>query len=449
LNYNDLGSGFTVEVLDKCVIKGARFYPANDREGRDPSSYKIEGGRRRKNGRWRWSTIKSGTIRLPAARIKVTEPKLDPRFPHAEILFENQREFQMYRVTFPTLKDSDSEHSMQIAEVELLGYFTGGGVSLEGVRTTPISSSSLIAESSNPVSQKKRFKSTGTDRAENLQHSFEEKGPNYLLDLTTQYDMVGILKMNGVFKPDHPRYKKLTDKTGAGFISRVKNDALVIKPAIGKTVIRGARFYTSDSEEKYDPSSFVIDGGVEEANGEITWRRIRAGVLNMPSARVDRKTQNIDPELHPHDGVWFNNDEVYDMYRMTFPETKDNSVNYEMRISEIELVGYRSTRKLEESNFNIYDLITTIYFWRYEGSLTVPPCSENVQWRIFDRPIRISPRQQATLEWLIRAYRDPDTCQRATVGRPRRDGTGNVDVVRPTQAIKYDHLQVHCTSANY
>ena len=39
-------------------------------------------------------------------------------------------------------------------------------------------------------------------------------------------------------------------------------------------------------------------------------------------------------------------------------------------------------------------------FLRYEGSLTTPPCSENVDWAVLTRPIQASPAQVSALERL-------------------------------------------------
>ena len=37
------------------------------------------------------------------------------------------------------------------------------------------------------------------------------------------------------------------------------------------------------------------------------------------------------------------------------------------------------------------------HFWRYRGSLTVPPCSENVLWNVFEKPICLPPRSLSRL----------------------------------------------------
>lgn len=51
---------------------------------------------------------------------------------------------------------------------------------------------------------------------------------------------------------------------------------------------------------------------------------------------------------------------------------------------------------LVKGEFNPEDLIPeTRHFVSYEGSLTTPPCTEGVQWIVFQQPIQISARQLA------------------------------------------------------
>jgi len=95
LNYNDLGSGFIVEVAGPTLIQGARFYPTNDAAGRDPASYVIEGGTTRRGART-WVPIASGKLALPSGRVNTDTEDLDAAFPHYEVTFASHRIFLVY-----------------------------------------------------------------------------------------------------------------------------------------------------------------------------------------------------------------------------------------------------------------------------------------------------------------------------------------------------------------
>jgi carbonic anhydrase len=71
------------------------------------------------------------------------------------------------------------------------------------------------------------------------------------------------------------------------------------------------------------------------------------------------------------------------------------------------------------SVLRLYDLIPHgSSFYRYDGGLTTPPCTEIVDWSVADRPIRISSLQYIDLTTLILAYRSKDTCEYATIASP-------------------------------
>lgn len=60
-------------------------------------------------------------------------------------------------------------------------------------------------------------------------------------------------------------------------------------------------------------------------------------------------------------------------------------------------------------NFTALIEQTRVDFWRYEGSLTTPPCTEPIIWTVFKQPIFISENQLKILrnDILMKNYRHP------------------------------------------
>jgi len=56
------------------------------------------------------------------------------------------------------------------------------------------------------------------------------------------------------------------------------------------------------------------------------------------------------------------------------------------------------------------DIQKTIHFWGYTGSLTEPPCTDAVLWRIMDVPVQISTGQLNQLQNILFNYRSSETC---------------------------------------
>jgi len=82
----------------------------------------------------------------------------------------------------------------------------------------------------------------------------------------------------------------------------------------------------------------------------------------------------------------------------------------------------------------------------------MPPCYDDVRWRILNKPLKISIRQLALLEHMIAESRDPlQGCTLMTVGRPR-DNSGNdglVDVNRPIQRTTEYHDLKYCDADDF
>ena len=78
-------------------------------------------------------------------------------------------------------------------------------------------------------------------------------------------------------------------------------------------------------------------------------------------------------------------------------------------------------------------ILKSIYFFGYEGSLTEPPCTEFLEWRILDKPMTVSRRQLFQMKKLLFHHRDPDNgCRRTSthyegsVARPLQPYNGRL-----------------------
>jgi len=84
------------------------------------------------------------------------------------------------------------------------------------------------------------------------------------------------------------------------------------------------------------------------------------------------------------------------------------------------------------------------YYHGYYGSLTSPPCTESVRWRVMIDPLQISINQLHRIEMLIAKYVDTEQCKLGTWGRPRGAGSCKVDVNRPIQYLSKRHKVEDC-----
>uniref|UniRef100_A0A7S2P2Q1 Alpha-carbonic anhydrase domain-containing protein n=1 Tax=Leptocylindrus danicus TaxID=163516 RepID=A0A7S2P2Q1_9STRA len=86
----------------------------------------------------------------------------------------------------------------------------------------------------------------------------------------------------------------------------------------------------------------------------------------------------------------------------------------------------------------------TIWYYRYDGSLTTPPCTPNVHWRVLDEPMKISRKQFKQLAKLLVSYRN-DECEPASFASPKGE------MFRPLQPTNPDNQwhTVHCTKENF
>jgi hypothetical protein len=92
-------------------------------------------------------------------------------------------------------------------------------------------------------------------------------------------------------------------------------------------------------------------------------------------------------------------------------------------------------KKLKAENHSVsYELMLTSLlgenlhdFWRYDGSLTTPPCTEGVIWTVFKEPIVFTEEQVQKLRSnvLFADYRAPQPMYQRIVYRNYRNETGS------------------------
>lgn len=113
-------------------------------------------------------------------------------------------------------------------------------------------------------------------------------------------------------------------------------------------------------------------------------------------------------------------------------------------LEEVDKDGYPLSSYAPRRKMFPYDIWPTIYHYRYRGSITSPPCSEIVSWRVMDEPLVISRKQYKALARLLKTYVNPQTCEVETKASPTGEN------MRPLQAFNRDQQQVvHCTKQDF
>lgn len=109
-------------------------------------------------------------------------------------------------------------------------------------------------------------------------------------------------------------------------------------------------------------------------------------------------------------------------------EVEEKFQKYLRRAQEAPQGGYKYFDPWDKDH-----ILKSIYFFGYEGSLTEPPCTEFLEWRILDKPMTVSRRQLFQMKKLLFHHRDPEKgCQRTSthyegsVARPLQPYNGRL-----------------------
>lgn len=87
------------------------------------------------------------------------------------------------------------------------------------------------------------------------------------------------------------------------------------------------------------------------------------------------------------------------------------------------------------------EILNSLYFYAYHGSLTEPPCSEFVAWRVMHDPMYISRGQLEQLQDILFNHKNPN-CERTSFDYKE-------SVARPVKSHHVDHQFYQCTRDNY
>src|SRR6266700_1432413 len=194
LNFDKLNTGFTVTPkVGLSVVQCLTLTSANDAPERDPASYLLEGSYDGTN----FTQIASNSVPLFTNRFEKIVLPFDP---------PNNPPYLIYRLTFPTVANAAAANSMQISEVELLGFLAPTDVTQPG---DPIVASSTMSPGS-----------------EGVANAIDNQPTKYLN----------------------------FDKENTGF---------TVTPSVGATLVTGLTLTSANDAPERDPASYLLEGSLD------------------------------------------------------------------------------------------------------------------------------------------------------------------------------------------
>jgi len=146
-------------------------------------------------------------------------------------------------------------------------------------------------------------------------------------------------------------------------------------------------------------------------------------------------------------------DVMDDLYRDAVPVDPEVALQYRSLLDRIR-PGYvhpdprRQRRRRIQNNkkWSPYDrneIMRSIHFYGYTGSLVEPPCTEMVEWRVMDTPMLISRGQLFQMKNLIFRHRTVEN------GCARTSNHHEGGAKRPIQRTVKRHRMYRCTCADF
>lgn len=181
------------------------------------------------------------------------------------------------------------------------------------------------------------------------------------------------------------------------------------------------------------PSEHTIAG--ERFDGEIQMFHTHLGNTRLSSIGVlIRATENgFNTEFQ----------KILDQFQGVYNRDKAQCNQRRLRGGE----GLNATQWQRETQntfkFNPYadELMPTMFFFRYDGSMTEPPCKD-LTWWVMDKPMEIRFDQLEQLKRIMLTHVDAD-CQKTSVHNE------DESVARPIQPLGRDREIQHCRTGDF
>jgi len=119
----------------------------------------------------------------------------------------------------------------------------------------------------------------------------------------------------------------------------------------------------------------------------------------------------------------------------------DSNLNTDYKsLPDFEMEQIWGSGKSDDSNFDLYRFMTTGWYYGYKGSITIPPCRQDVHWRILDVPMKISKDQTNRMKTILQNSLSKDCKQNSA--------SYNNNVNRPIQKNSYQYIW-RCTERDW
>ena len=143
------------------------------------------------------------------------------------------------------------------------------------------------------------------------------------------------------------------------------------------------------------------------------------------------------------DYEFYYNDEYYNNY--TFDDIDFVSSTSSNSTDSSRNLRYNRNRRLFTRKFDPYsdDFMTTIFFYRYDGSITEPPCID-ISWWVMNEPMLVSTTQLQQAKRILFTNVDPESsCQPTSVHN------SDQQVTRPIQPLGSNRDIQHCHEGDF